>query len=71
MQVIEYSDIEKEYELSFACLNLGHSIVSLSHAEIVALLTSQCHYESALRVANIFDVKGKLSNADICICSPL
>lgn len=58
VDVIEYADIEKEYELCYACLNLGQSITSLSPPDVVALLTSRCHYESALRIARIFDVKG-------------
>ena len=58
VDVIEYEDIEKEYELSYACLNLGQSIASMSPPDVVALLTSRCHYESALRIARIFDVKG-------------
>ncbi len=57
VDVIEYADIEKEYELSYACLNLGQCLTSLSPPDVVALLTSRCHYESALRIARIFDVK--------------
>ena len=58
VEVIEYSDIEKEYEMSYACLNLGHSIVQLTPPEVITLLTSKNHYESALRIARIFDIKG-------------
>ena len=58
VDVIEYADIEKEYELSYACLNLGQCITSLSPPDVVALLTSKNRYESALRIARIFDVKG-------------
>lgn len=58
VEVIEYADIEKEYELAYACLNLGQSIASLSPSDVVALLTSRNHYESALRVAKIFGVHG-------------
>ena len=65
VDVIDYSDIEKEYEVSYACLNLGggHSTSSssitsaLTHSEVVSLLTSKNHYESALRIATIFDSK--------------
>jgi hypothetical protein len=60
VDVIEYADIEKEYELSYACINLGQSITSLSPSDVVALLTSRHRYESALRIARIFDVKGKV-----------
>ena len=62
VDVIEYADIEKEYELSYACLNLGQSISSLSHPDVVALLTSRNRYESALRISRIFQVEGKFSN---------
>jgi hypothetical protein len=58
VEVIEYADIEKEYELCFACLNLGQAIASLSPSDVVTLLTSRNHYESALRVAKIFNVQG-------------
>jgi len=57
VDVIEYADIEKEYELSYACLNLGQSISSLSHPDVVALLTSRNQYESALRISRIFQVE--------------
>lgn len=57
VDVIEYTDIEKEYELSYACLSLNQSITSLSPTDVVSLLTSRCHYQSALRIARIFDVK--------------
>ena len=62
VDVIEYADIEKEYELSYACLNLGQSISSLSHPDVVALLTSRNQYESALRISRIFQVEGKFKN---------
>ena len=58
VEVIEYADIEKEYELCYACLNLGQAIASLSPSDVVTLLTSRNHYESALRVAKIFNVQG-------------
>lgn len=58
VDVIEYADIEKEYELSYACLNLGQSVTSLSPPDVVALLTSKNRYDSALRIARIFDIKG-------------
>ncbi|KZS06139.1 Nuclear pore complex protein Nup160 [Daphnia magna] len=57
VDVIEYADIEKEYELSYACINLGQPITSLSASDVVALLISRNRYESALRIAKIFDVK--------------
>lgn len=59
VEVVEYADIEKEYELSFACLALGQTVSSLLPTDVIALLTSRCHYESALRIARIFDVEGK------------
>lgn len=58
VDVIEYDDIEKEYELSYACINLGQPITSLSPSDVIALLTSRSRYESALRIAKIFYVKG-------------
>lgn len=58
VDVIEYADIEKEYELSYACLNLGQPVTSLSPPDVVALLTSKHRYLSAMRIARIFDVKG-------------
>ena len=64
VDVIEYADIEKEYELSYACINLGQSIASLSPSDVVSLLTSRNRYESALRIAKIFDVKGKIDFND-------
>ena len=58
VEVVEYADIEKEYELSFACLALGQTFSALFPTEVIALLTSRCHYESALRIARIFNVEG-------------
>lgn len=60
VDVVEYADIEKEYEMSYACLKLGHSVAQLSPCEVVALLTSRHHYESALRIARIFEIEGEL-----------
>lgn len=57
VDVVEYADIEKEYEMSYACLKLGHSVAQLSPCEVVALLTSRHHYESALRIARIFEIE--------------